>query len=98
MRKCSMMQRHNLWPPEGRMGILLEMEEILSGLEACNCFIEKLEEEMLPYLGQIPYSDLLLSVKGIGVITVGRSDRRSRRLSSISYPPGSDEIGGLESL
>jgi len=55
---------------EGRMGILLEMEEILSGLEACNCFIEKLEEEMLPYLGQIPYSDLLLSVKGIGVITV----------------------------
>jgi len=55
---------------EGRRGILLEMEEILSGLEACNRFIEKMEEEMLPYLEQIPYSDSLLSVKGIGEITV----------------------------
>jgi len=55
---------------EGRRGILLEMEEILSDLEACNRFIEKLEEEMLPYLEQIPYSNSLLSVKGIGEITV----------------------------
>jgi transposase len=55
---------------EGRRGILLEMEEILSGLEACKRFIEKMEEEMVPYLEQIPYSDSLLSVKGIGKITV----------------------------
>ncbi len=55
---------------EGRRGILLEMEEILSALEGCNRFIEKLEEEMLPYLEQIPYCDSLLSVKGIGAITV----------------------------
>jgi transposase len=55
---------------EGSRGILLEKEEILSVLEACNRFIEKLEEEMLPYLEQIPYRDSLLSVKGIGAITV----------------------------
>jgi len=55
---------------EGRRGILLEMEEILSGLEACKRFIEKMEEEMVPYLEQIPYCDSLLSVKGIGEITV----------------------------
>jgi transposase len=55
---------------EGRRGILLEMEEILCALEACNRFIEKLEEEMLPYLEQIPYSHSLLSIKGIGEITV----------------------------
>jgi transposase len=55
---------------EGRKGMLLEMEEILSALEACNRFVEKLEEEMLPYLKQVPYSDSLLSVKGIGTITV----------------------------
>jgi transposase len=55
---------------EGRRGILLEIEEILSGLEACTRFIEKMQEEMLPYLEQIPYSDSLLSVKGIGEITV----------------------------
>jgi len=55
---------------EGTQGIVLEMEEILSALEACNRFIDKLEEEMLPHLEQIPYRDSLLSVKGIGVITV----------------------------
>jgi len=55
---------------EGRRGILLEIEEILSALEACKRFIEKMEEEMVPYLEQIPYSDSLLSVKGIGEITV----------------------------
>jgi transposase len=55
---------------EGRRGMLLEMEEILSALEACNRFIERLQEEMLPYLEQIPYRDSLLSVKGIGAITV----------------------------
>jgi transposase len=54
---------------EGRRGILLEQEEILAALEACNRFIEKLEEEMLPYPEQIPYSDSLLWVKGIGAIT-----------------------------
>jgi transposase len=54
---------------EGRRGMLLEVEEILSALEACNRFVEKLEEEMLPYLEQIPYRDSLLSVKGIGAIT-----------------------------
>ncbi len=55
---------------EGRRGILLEIEEILSSLEACQRFIEKLKEEMPPYLEQIPYSKSLLSVKGIGEITV----------------------------
>jgi transposase len=54
---------------EGRKGMLLEMEEILSVVEACNRFIEKLEEEMLAYLEEIPYSGSLLSVKGIGAIT-----------------------------
>ncbi len=55
---------------EGRKGMLLEVEAILSAVEACNHFIEKLEEEMLPCLEQIPYSDSLLSVKGIGAVTV----------------------------
>ncbi|MCJ7641887.1 MAG: IS110 family transposase [Desulfobacterales bacterium] len=55
---------------EGRKGILLEIDEIVSSLEACNRFIEKMEEEMLTYLQQIPYSNSLLSVKGIGEVTV----------------------------
>ena len=55
---------------EGRRGILLEMEEILSSLETCDRFIKKIEREMIPYLEQIPYSQSLLSVKGIGEVTV----------------------------
>jgi transposase len=55
---------------EGKGGILLEIEEILSSLEACSRFIEKVEEEMVRYLQEIPYSASLLSVKGIGEVTV----------------------------
>jgi transposase len=55
---------------EGRRGIILEIEEILCSLEACQRFIETVEKEMSCYLEQIPYSHSLLSVKGIGEITV----------------------------
>ena len=55
---------------EGKRGILLEIDEILSILEACNRFIEKVKEEMVRYLQEIPYSDCLLSMKGIGEVTV----------------------------
>lgn len=55
---------------EGTKGMVLEIEEILSGLEACSRFIAKMEEAMGSYLQQVPYSDSLLSVKGIGEVTV----------------------------
>jgi len=55
---------------EGTRGILLEIAEILSAVEACHRFIEKVEQDMLPLLEQIPYSHSLLSVKGIGEVTV----------------------------
>ncbi len=55
---------------EGTKGIVLEIEEMICSLEACNRFIEKMEEEMVFYLQEIPYRDSLLSVKGIGKVTV----------------------------
>jgi len=55
---------------EGRRGMLLELEEILSEIETSNRFIEKIEQEMVQPLAQIPYSECLLSVKGIGTVTV----------------------------
>jgi transposase len=61
---------HSVGLKEGRNGILLEMKEILRGLEACNRFIEQMEEEMVFYLEQIPYRNSLLSVKGVGKVTV----------------------------
>ena len=60
---------HSVGLQEGRRGILLEMEEILRGLESCHHFIEQMEEEMVSYLEQIPYRDSLLSVKGVGKVS-----------------------------
>ena len=54
---------------EGQRSIVLEIEEILLGIEGCECFIAKLEREMRRLLDQIPYSRSILSVKGIKVVT-----------------------------
>lgn len=62
--------RESVGLKEATKGILLEIDEIVCSLEACHRFIEKMEEEMVVYLQEIPYSDSLLSVKGIGEVTV----------------------------
>jgi transposase len=54
---------------EGRKAILLEIQEILSGIESADKFIEKLEQEMASLLPEIPYSHSILSLKGIGEVT-----------------------------
>jgi transposase len=54
---------------EGQYGILLEMEHLLSEIASSKCFVEQVEREMSRYLQQIPYSSLILSMKGIGEIT-----------------------------
>lgn len=54
---------------EGQRSIVLEIEEILLGIERCECFIAKLEREMRRLLDQIPYSRSILSVKGIKTVT-----------------------------
>ncbi len=55
---------------EGRRGIVLEIQEILSGIDTCDRFIAKVEQEMAKHLEEIPYSRSILSVKGIGKVTV----------------------------
>jgi transposase len=55
---------------EGRFGIHLEMQAILELIETCECFVEQLEGEMPRYLEEISYSHLLLSMKGLGTVTV----------------------------
>ena len=54
---------------EGESGILLEVQELLSQIEASDRFIKRVEQEMDPFLHQIPYIHSILSVKGIGKIT-----------------------------
>lgn len=55
---------------EGRLGLGLEIRAILEAIEACERFVKQLEAEMVRHLEEIPYSRLLLSMKGIGPITV----------------------------
>ncbi len=54
---------------EGKESILLEIEHLVSKIENEDRFIDHLKQQMVNYLGQIPYSGSLLSIKGIGEIT-----------------------------
>lgn len=55
---------------EGKRSILLEIEYLISQIGADNKFIASLEKKMQDYLEKIPYSSCLLSIKGIGRVTV----------------------------
>jgi transposase len=54
---------------EGRDSMLLEIRLILETISSSDRFIEGLEAEMVRYLEQIPYSRIILSLKGIGPVT-----------------------------
>jgi transposase len=53
---------------EGQQGIVFEIKECISCIEACDRFIATLEQEMCDHLREIPYSGYILSIKGIGKI------------------------------
>jgi len=55
---------------EGRESILIEIEHLASNIEIESRFIDDLEKQMDHYLDQIPYSHSIISIKGIGLITV----------------------------
>jgi len=55
---------------EGRQSILFEIKEILSIIETTESFVTEIEKEMSHHLEKIPYSKFILSIKGIGDITV----------------------------
>ena len=54
---------------EGKRSILLEIEYLVSQIGADNRFIDSLEKQMEEYLEEIPYSQSVLSIKGIGTVT-----------------------------
>ena len=60
---------HSVGLQEGRKAILLEIQEILCGIESADKFIGKLGQEMASLLPEIPYSHSILSLKGIGEVT-----------------------------
>jgi len=55
---------------QGRRAILLEIEYLIAQIGADNKFIDSLEKQMEVYLEKISYSQSLLSIKGISIVTV----------------------------
>ena len=55
---------------EGKEGILFEINHLVSNIVTENRYIKSLEERMIVSLEQIPYSHSILSIKGVGNITV----------------------------
>jgi transposase len=55
---------------EGVLGLSMDIRHILAQLEMLNTLIDEIENEMEIALGRIPYSSKLLSIKGLGVVSV----------------------------
>jgi transposase len=55
---------------EGKRGILLEIEYLISQIGSDNKFISDLEKQMEEHLAEIPYSQSILSIKGVSIVTV----------------------------
>jgi transposase len=55
---------------EGKESIVLEIKQLVSTIERTEAFIDEVEKHMERYLEQIPYSQSILSIKGIGPVTV----------------------------
>ena len=55
---------------EGIAGLVLDIKHILMQLETIEGFIAEIESEMEGTLREIPYSIKLLSIKGLGIVSV----------------------------
>ena len=55
---------------EGKQSIVFEIGHLVSRVEAEDQFIDTLEKQMSFYLQQIPYSQNILSIRGLGEVTV----------------------------
>lgn len=55
---------------DGKQSIVLEIEHLVDKIETEDRFIDSVKEQMLVYLQQVPYSQNMLSIKGVGEVTV----------------------------
>lgn len=62
--------RHSVGISEGCASIVQEIKNILKAMDLQQHFIDQCESDISPLLRQIPFSETLLSIKGIGEITV----------------------------
>lgn len=62
--------RNSVGVREGQGSIVFEIKQLISGIEETERFIDEIEERMRKYLKEIPYSRWMLSIQGVGDVTV----------------------------
>jgi transposase len=62
--------RRSVGISQGTESIVLELQQLIREIQFHDQFIGHLKDQMRHTLEQIPYSDLLLSIRGLGVVTV----------------------------
>lgn len=55
---------------EGQRSMVFEIKQLVAGIEEAGRFIDEMEEKMREYLKEIPYSRCMLSIQGVGEVTV----------------------------
>ena len=55
---------------EGQGSIVFEIKQLVLGIEETERLIDEIEENMREYLKEIPYSRYMLSIQGVGEVTV----------------------------
>ena len=55
---------------EGKASIVFEIEHLVARVEAEDQFIDRLEQQMRTYLQRVPYSQYILTIRGLGEVTV----------------------------
>jgi transposase len=62
--------QHTVGIKEGVLGIALDIRHIIAQLDVIDSFIHEIEAEMMSTLVHVPTSARLLSIKGLGVVSV----------------------------
>lgn len=55
---------------EGQGGMVFEVKQLVEWIEEAERFLDEMEEKMREYLKEIPYSRYMLSIQGVGEVTV----------------------------
>lgn len=55
---------------EGQGSIVFEIKQLVAGIEETERLLDEMEEKMREYLKEIPYSRYMLSIQGVGEVTV----------------------------
>ena len=81
---------------EGVAGIVLDIHHILVQLQTLNGFVQEIEAEMAKALERIPCSTRILSMKGLGVVTVAGLIGEVGDFSKFRTQPEIMKLAGLD--